>query len=258
MLIQKFPSSSQHIQRVHCVSAQPSSTSYSTSNHQAIKQAKLTLFSTLPARGARLSSLERASIEEQQLELEALGAGPLDFDLLQGKWKLLYTTASDVVPLVRLSSEPSPFLKVGDIFQRFSNPASGTVENVIEATVKVPLLPELDIVFVVSASYEIRTAKSIALTFQSAGIESVKLTNDLQNFLAPALLPRGWWNQLILSALNERNIIEIPLTTRSSSVNSTTQRPRGINYALTYLDEDTLVGRAQGNGGTFIFVREQV
>lgn len=257
MLIQKF----RHIQRVHCVSAQPNSTSYSTSNSQAIKQAKATLFSklSLSARGARLSSsLERGSIEEQQLELEALSAGPLNFELLQGKWKLVYTTASDVVPLVRLSSEPAPFLKVGDIFQRFSNPTTGTVENVIEATVKLPLLPELDIVFVVAASYEIRTAKSIALTFQSAGIESVKLTNDLQNFLAPALLPRGWWNQHLLSALNERNIIKIPLTTRSNSVKSTTQRPRGINYALTYLDEDVLVGRAQGNGGTFIFTREQV
>ncbi len=30
----------------------------------------------------------------------------------------------------------------------------------------------------------------------------------------------------------------------------------GFNYLLTYLDEDMLVGRAQGNGGTFIFSRE--
>jgi hypothetical protein len=30
----------------------------------------------------------------------------------------------------------------------------------------------------------------------------------------------------------------------------------GFNYLLTYLDQDMLIGRAQGNGGTFIFSRE--
>jgi hypothetical protein len=38
---------------------------------------------------------------------------------------------------------------------------------------------------------------------------------------------------------------------------SSSKTPAGLNYNITYLDEDMFIGRAGGNGGTFIFVRDQ-
>lgn len=48
----------------------------------------------------------------------------------------------------------------------------------------------------------------------------------------------------------------LPLNTRLPGTTSNTRRPVGLNYSITYLDEDLFIGRAQGNGGTFIFVRD--
>lgn len=50
--------------------------------------------------------------------------------------------------------------------------------------------------------------------------------------------------------------LRIPLSTRLPNVDSARTQVVGINYLLTYLDKEMLVGRAQGSGGTFIFVRE--
>jgi hypothetical protein len=51
--------------------------------------------------------------------------------------------------------------------------------------------------------------------------------------------------------------VSVPLRTQPPFVSSSSSpTPVGFNYLLTYLDEDMLVGRAQGNGGTFIFSRE--
>jgi hypothetical protein len=43
----------------------------------------------------------------------------------------------------------------------------------------------------------------IALTFTDAKVGSVKASPLLESLLAPALLPRGWWNQRALLALRE-------------------------------------------------------
>lgn len=66
-----------------------------------------------------------------QVELESFSNG-LDYDLLPGKWKLVYTSAPDVAPLV-VSNGFSSLLpvKVGDIYQEFSTVALGQVKNII-------------------------------------------------------------------------------------------------------------------------------
>ena len=49
-------------------------------------------------RGELATSSQRAQVEECQLSLEAFGARrDLDYALLAGKWRLIYTTAPDVV-----------------------------------------------------------------------------------------------------------------------------------------------------------------
>ena len=48
-------------------------------------------------RGFRATRLSRGAIEEAQVAVESLSGPELDYELLKGKWKLLFTTASDVV-----------------------------------------------------------------------------------------------------------------------------------------------------------------
>jgi PAP_fibrillin len=147
-----------------------------------------------------------------QVELEAFG-GELDFERLPGLWRLLYTTAEDVVrccggmrtmqdvflefaravssvvspqlpeskhntlwsvqrPLAGLNRLPLSPLHVGDIYQRFSGPDAGTVQNVIEFSVPSLLSsrPAVSGTFVVDASYTVQSSRRIALTFQSANL----------------------------------------------------------------------------------------
>eukprot|EP00887_Chlorella_sp_A99_P000436 scaffold17.g436.t1 len=250
-------------------------------------------------RGADASHLQRGEVEEAQVALEALSPPELDWPLLTGTWRLLYSTASDVVPLVRpqllLGPVPLPF-QAGAIFQRFSPVAEGRVENVIELRgLDLPLLAGASAVATVVASYEPRTARSIALTFRrgaggggrhgslwmrgrgaahpgataveappaceaqhcacarplpvrrEAQLGEVSLGPSLQNLVASPLLPRGML-QMQLS-------VRVPLAMRLPGASSSGPRARGINYALTFLDEDMLVGRAQGLGGSFVFSR---
>lgn len=169
---------------------------------------------------------------------------------------MVYTTASDVVPIVRTpTSLPVVSTKV---YQRFTSPEEGVIQNIIELTFLAPIINETKVKFVVNASYSVRTCRSLGLRFQSAGIESIQLGPGAQNLLAPALLPRGFWNQQVLMALESASI-NIPLTTPSGLLgqNASSSSGRGVgSYMLTYLDDDMLIGRAQGSGGTFIFVRE--
>lgn len=68
--------------------------------------------------------------------MEALSPPELDYDLLPGKWRLVYTTAPDVLPILGLDALPLPQgvpnpLRIGDIYQRFSSVSEGRVENII-------------------------------------------------------------------------------------------------------------------------------
>lgn len=214
-------------------------------------------------RGAEARSLRRGEVEEAQVAVEAFSSGSeLDFSLLQGRWRLEYTTARDVLPLVAPARGPlPPPLQIGRIYQAFSGTeGGGTVQNIIEARLPpaLPLLPrdvEAGVTLVVEAGWEARTARSIALTFREAGFQDVSLSPALQNLLASPILPRGWWNQQLLLAIKQLSL-RVPLTTRVPGASSDQQRPVGLNYMLTHLDEDMLIGRAQGNGGVFIFTRE--
>ncbi|PSC69282.1 Amino acid permease 2 isoform A [Micractinium conductrix] len=202
---------------------------------------------------------QRGLVEEAQVAVEALSGGQeLDFSLLEGRWLLVYTTASDVLPLVAPPRLPSP-LQIGRIYQAFTGrEGSGSVQNIIEARLAGPPgFADLDagVTLVVDAGWEARTARSIALAFREAGVQDVVLSPGLQNLLASPILPRGWWNQQLLLAIKQLSL-RVPLTTRLPTAASSQALPAGLNYMLTHLDDDMLIGRAQGNGGTFIFTRE--
>jgi len=54
-----------------------------------------------------------------------------------------------------------------------------------------------------TTSYEVRSPRRIALTFLEAQVGRVKASPLLETLLAPALLPRGWWNLEALQGLRE-------------------------------------------------------
>ena len=75
-------------------------------------------------------------------------------------------------PLAGLNRLPFSPLHVGDIYQRFSGPDAGTVQNVIEFSVPSLLSsrPAVSGTFVVDAKYTVSSSRRIALTFSSANL----------------------------------------------------------------------------------------
>jgi hypothetical protein len=75
-------------------------------------------------------------------------------------------------PLAGLNRLPFSPLHVGDIYQRFSGPDAGTVQNVIEFSVPSLLStrPAVSGTFVVDARYTVSSSRRIALTFSSANL----------------------------------------------------------------------------------------
>jgi hypothetical protein len=204
-------------------------------------------------RGSQASLYQRGKVEEAQVGVEAFAEMEADWSKLVGTWWIIFTTASDVRPLVGpIANGPTPF-RISRVGQRFSTPEEGKVQNLIEVRAVGPFVGGSSATLVVDAVYECRTARSLALRFQAAGVDDVKISGSLQNLLAPPLLPRGWWNLAVLQAL-ESAAIRLPLVTRVPGVTNQSRNPIGFNYSITFVDDDLLIGRA--SNGTYIFKRD--
>ena len=236
--------------------AEPASRPSTSRQVQEAKQALLEAIAGTQ-RGSDAGSLKRGQVAEAQVAVESLSPIEVDWSLLAGTWNVVYTTASDVLPIVRPGAGLPGFpLRVGRVGQRFTSPEEGIVQNIIEVEALVPILSGTKATLVVEASYEVRTSRSIALSFKKAGVDEVLAGDDLQNVLASPWLPRGTLNMQALLAISEFSAF-LPLTTRVPGTSSNSKTPAGLNYNITYLDEDMFIGRAQGNGGTFIFVKDE-
>ena len=53
------------------------------------------------------------------------------------------------------------------------------------------------------ARYEIRSERRIALTFEEASISNILISKELEQLIAPALLPRTWVMHRLLLAIKE-------------------------------------------------------
>jgi len=207
-------------------------------------------------RGASASTWQRALVAEAQADVERLGSKSVE-EGLEGLWRLVWTTADDVKPLIAAARLPFAPVQVGDIFQRFSSPQAGRVQNIIR--LRAPGLS--DQTFTVDAAYSVRSPLRIALVFEAASLSEVRISAGLEAVLAPAMLPRTWLTQRLLQELRELNV-RLPLTTPSQLGNSSSSsegrsgrmRQRGFGeYVLSYIDDDMLIGTA--SQGTFIFER---
>ncbi|KXZ55274.1 hypothetical protein GPECTOR_3g410 [Gonium pectorale] len=200
---------------------------------------------------------------QEVVAVEGFQGAELDYSRLAGKWKLVYTTASDVLPILeaefRLSAGPfSGFglpkpLVVGDIYQRFTSPEEGVVENIINFDT-----PLTSVTFTVGARYDVRSGKRIALVFEDARLGELRISEAAETLLAPALLPRGSLQHMLLLAIREFQLrFQFRTAAQLASQAATGRDNIAAGYLLTYLDEDMLIGRAIGLGGTFVFVREE-
>ena len=198
------------------------------SREDRLQKAKARLLEVVhdTARGSRAAVEKRGEIEEAQVAVEEFSGPEADWALLAGTWRVVYTTAPDVVPLVR------PFvglpLRIGAVGQRFSDFNEGRVENLIEVELLGPFVDGSKLTLAVEARFEIRTGRSIAIMFQNAGLSFFRVGDALQNFLAPPLLPRGYVNMVVLMALSQ-----VGLACNCVIVSSTTYLCLSIRLSIT-------------------------
>ena len=281
--------------------ASASAQATSSSSSPGLREAKRALLEACEGtfRGSAASASERAAVEEAQVALEGFtyssGADPdLDLEALAGRWRLRWTNANDVLSVLRLARDSLGAVQVGDIFQTFD--ARGSLTNEIRLglaflTQSAARDTEGGLALKVGARYErvdgrdgdrrdatndenddddanekkpSPSRRTLALVFEEARVTELRISDELELFLAPALLPRGAANHRALLALREAELsfdLSRAVAIGASSSSSTeskekkkTGAPVGA-YHVTYLDEDTLIGRANGGGGTFIFDR---
>jgi len=228
--------------------------------------------------------LEKSFLQRRQKSKE----GESEFDdfddaLLDGRWKLIFTTALDVTGLLVLSIPPPPVpffppppVVVGDIFQEFK---TETKEIVNEFRVSVPLLLEEKdgVILRVNATYkEAKSSNSssssndnskraLELVFQEAVVSDVRISEFTEMLLAPAVLPRTELNQRVLLFLRDFEV-RFPLFGRAAramgggteSTNENERTPGAAvgRYEFSYCDEDVLIGKATGSNGIFIFTKD--
>ncbi|XP_076886626.1 putative plastid-lipid-associated protein 10, chloroplastic [Bidens hawaiensis] len=206
-------------------------------------------------RGLVTTPNQRSEIEESLVDLESYAASDeaIDLGVLDGTWRLQYTSASDVLVLLDSSSR-LPFFQVGQIFQKFEckdQNDGGYVRNVVRWSVPSLLEENEGATLLVSAKFSVVSRRNIYLQFEEIALKDIIISEELQALIAPALLPRSFLSLQILQAIRTFKA-QIPVNNTSPG-----RRSVGGLYYLSYLDRNTLVGRAVGGGGVFVFSRSQ-
>lgn len=232
---------------------------------QEVERAKMDLLRAVieTKRGVQVTAEQRADIEEALVGVETFNAGsPLLLDQLHGTWLLQYTTAPDVISILQ-AAEQLPLLQVGQVYQNFDcrrRTDGGVVENIVRWSVPGLLQENEGATLIVTAKFSVASARSIVLQFEEARVSEVEISEVLESFIAPALLPRTFINLQILQFLRGLDL-RFPLARGSQGLQTLPENSRrapiGLWYNLTFLDNNMLVGRALGNGGIFIFSRTQ-
>lgn len=203
-------------------------------------------------RGFVTTADQRSSIEEALVLVEGYDAGlPVDLSKLDGTWRLDYTSASDVLVLFEAAAR-LPFLQVGQIFQKFEckdRSDGGIVRNVVRWSISNLLEEQEGATLLVSAKFSVLSKRNIYLQFEEVAVENIKISEELQALIAPAILPRSFLSLQILQFLRTFRA-QVP-------VRSPERRSPGGLYYLSYMDRDMLLGRSIGGGGVFVFTRAQ-
>ncbi|CAA0834614.1 Probable plastid-lipid-associated protein 10-chloroplastic [Striga hermonthica] len=208
---------------------------------------------TVPVSSAMFSRDDKFSSSHlSKVSVECLDAGkPIDLGVLDGTWRLQYTSAPDVLILFQ-SATTLPFLEVDQIFQTFECAGQsdrGVVRNVVRWSIPRLLEEQEGATLLVSAKFSVVSARNIYLEFEEIAIQNINISEELQALLAPAILPRTFLNLQILQFIKSFKA-QFP-------VRSPQRWSVGGLYYLSYLDNNMLLGRAVGGGGVFVFTRTQ-
>jgi len=248
-------------QASHSWNDSPASKATQDSSPAGLQEAKHALLEALldTDRGSKATQYQRGLIEERQVAVEQYqGLEDLDYERLNGLWQLQYTTALDVLPILAANAffkSPLPGVlpdafQVGPIYQRFAAPVNGhgKVDNIIQ--VGTPLLdgPQ-GLTLTVKASYEVKSGHRLLLTFDAANVGDVRISEGLEAFLAPAMLPRTSIQQAALLALKQFKL-SVPFRNASQMAGR-----GGGSYQMTFLDQDLMIGRPSDLGGTFVLTK---
>jgi hypothetical protein len=155
---------------------------------------------------------------------------------LSGTWKLLYTTAYDV-----LSLNANPFFSLEGIFQDIS--PDGSSRNIIDlaprAQILLPFVPPTTLRAVVSTAARARSQSRVGLTFTAARIGPLKLLGQDASYL-----PRVGGALPAFTAFGANF---------GASMSASETGP-GF-FDVEYLDESMLIIRQNEPGGIFVSTR---
>ncbi|KAM6544507.1 hypothetical protein CsatB_025243 [Cannabis sativa] len=204
--------------------------------NELIPNLKLKLLSGVSGvnRGLAASEDDLGKAEEAARELEAAGGTvdlSKDIDKLQGRWKLIYSSAFSSKTLG--GSRPGPPtgrllpITLGQVFQRIDI-FSRDFDNIVELELGAPWpLPPIEVTATLAHKFELIGSSKIQITFEKT---TVKARGNLSQ-LPPLELPR------------------IPDVLRGQSNSS----PGSGEFEVTYMDDDMRVTRGD-RGELRVFV----
>ncbi|CAB4302581.1 unnamed protein product [Prunus armeniaca] len=132
-------------------------------------------------RGLVTTDDQRSSIEEALVSVEGYNKGaPLDLVKLDGTWRLQYTSASDVLILLEAAARV-PFFQASNSY--------------------APLQEQEGATLLVSAKFSVVSVRNIYLQFEEINVQNIKISEELQALIAPAILPRSFLSLQILQYL---------------------------------------------------------
>ena len=208
-------------------------------------------------RGLSANSDTRAEITDLVTQLEALNPTPEPNEAgekLSGKWRLVYTTNSELVPLLALGN--LPLLEVGEISQTIMG-ETGQVENKVEF-----MVPFSKTSIGSKASFDVRSPKLLEIKFTDGTIFTPELMSDFE--LPDSIEVAGQMVDLspLKTALQP---LDGPVRSAISQAgaflagqpdltfNTPTQKPTWL--LNTYLDDELRIARGDG-GSLFIMKKE--
>ena len=215
-------------------------------------------------RGLSASSKTRAEANELISRLEAMNPTPspsYELAALSGKWRLVYTSNSEVMFL--LAAENLPGLNVGDITQTIDG-VGGRVENRVAFSA-----PMVESSVSANASFEVRSPKRLQVKFDEAGVETPTIVADVFQYMSLPMTVDVMGQSIDTAPLaNLMQPFQSGLTDALNGVKSAASGLPSLKVPLpesaspgseawlltTYLDGDLRVARGDG-GSVFVLTK---
>jgi len=205
-------------------------------------------------RGLKASSETRAEILELITQLEAKNPTPAPteaLNLLNGKWILVYTSFSELFPL--LATGTLPLLKVQEISQKIDSETL-TVENSVQLAG-----PLATASFSTNATFEVRSPKRVQIKFEEGIISTPQLIDDIEIPEYVEVLGKkvdlAPFRGLITSAQNAASSVAKRIS-EQPPIKFPIRTDRAQSWLLTtYLDKDLRISRGDGSS-VFVLLKE--